>query len=183
MFISAELKTSNIAEYILYMWQIEDVVRACELDINLVEKHILAPQKLDKEKHAELTKWYTDICNKMKLQKIKLSGHLRTVNETLVEATLLSDTLITHYKDEEYAELFERAEFFIPDFRLVANNPNVSNLEIFFTGLYGKLILKLKGQKISEETEEAFEAFRKVLALLSVRFNQMKAGTLEEAVK
>ena len=42
MLIATKLKKENICEYLLYMWQIEDILRACKLDIELVDKHIIS---------------------------------------------------------------------------------------------------------------------------------------------
>ena len=36
MFIAKQLKEKNIAEYLLYMWQVEDLLRANELDLSLI---------------------------------------------------------------------------------------------------------------------------------------------------
>lgn len=36
MFVSKQLKEKNIAEYLIYMWQIEDLIRAngCDIEKN-----------------------------------------------------------------------------------------------------------------------------------------------------
>ncbi|MDE7144362.1 MAG: DUF4924 family protein, partial [Muribaculaceae bacterium] len=34
MIIASEKRKNNIAEYLLYMWQIEDIIRANNLDID-----------------------------------------------------------------------------------------------------------------------------------------------------
>ena len=36
MFIAQKLKQTNIAEYLIYMWQIEDIIRAAGCDIDLL---------------------------------------------------------------------------------------------------------------------------------------------------
>ena len=44
MYISQQLKKQNIAEYLLYMWQIEDLIRANRFDmesIRTLSMHIL----------------------------------------------------------------------------------------------------------------------------------------------
>ena len=41
MFIASQLRKQNIVEYLLYMWQIEDLIRAYGLDIDYVIKTIL----------------------------------------------------------------------------------------------------------------------------------------------
>ena len=37
MFIAKELKDKNICEYLLYMWQIEDTIRAYQLDLDRIK--------------------------------------------------------------------------------------------------------------------------------------------------
>ena len=39
MFVSKQLKEKNIAEYLIYMWQIEDLIRANGCDIGKDKKH------------------------------------------------------------------------------------------------------------------------------------------------
>ena len=41
MIIASQKKKENIAEYLLYMWQIEDIIRAYGLDIEQIQKHII----------------------------------------------------------------------------------------------------------------------------------------------
>ena len=46
--IIAQLKRKeNIAEYLLYMWQIEDIIRANKLDIDLIEKNLISQYNID----------------------------------------------------------------------------------------------------------------------------------------
>ena len=42
MLIAREKRKSNVAEYVLYMWQLEDMLRAMQMDIRLVEQNIVS---------------------------------------------------------------------------------------------------------------------------------------------
>lgn len=42
MYISQQLKQQNIAEYLLYMWQVEDLIRANGFDIERIKKYCRA---------------------------------------------------------------------------------------------------------------------------------------------
>lgn len=179
MYISRQKKEENIAEYVLYMWQIEDLIRACKLDLDKIEKTIIAQQNLSEDQRQELKGWYKDLCNKMKIQKIEQSGHLRDVDEVVDELSMLHNTLLTYYKDEKYIEVYSHSEQFIDEFKKVSNNPTASNIEVLFSAMYAKLILRLSGKDISSSTEEAFQAFRKVLAYLAAKYKQMKRGELQ----
>ena len=44
--------------------------------------------------------------------------------------------------------------------------------------MYMKLLLRLKKQEISAETEEAFDAMRVLLAYIARTYKQMKSGEL-----
>lgn len=178
MFISSQKKEENIAEFVLYMWQIEDVIRACNLDLEKIEKSIISQQDLTLEKKDLLRNWYKDLCNKMKLQNIVESGHLREINEVVDELSMLHNNLLTYYKDEKYIEQFSIAEPFVEEFKKLANQSTASTIEVMFTALYAKLMLRLKGMDISSSTEEAFQAFRNVLAYLAAKYKQMKNGEL-----
>ena len=46
MFISQQLKEKNIAEYLLYMWQVEDLIRANQYDIEEIKSRIIVPSQL-----------------------------------------------------------------------------------------------------------------------------------------
>ena len=41
MLIARQKKKENIAEYLLYMWQVEDIIRACGGDMNLIRQRII----------------------------------------------------------------------------------------------------------------------------------------------
>ena len=41
MITASQKKKENIAEYLLYMWHIEDLIRANSLDIDLIRKNII----------------------------------------------------------------------------------------------------------------------------------------------
>jgi hypothetical protein len=177
MYISQLKKEENIAEYVLYMWQIEDVIRACNFDVDKITQIVIA-KDLEESELLKFQDWYANLINHMKIQGIEKQGHLYDINEVLMELTYLHNSLLDHFNDEKYKQFYSFAEQFIDDFKKVSNNPNIGPVEVCFNALYGKLILKLQNKSISEETEQAFEAFRNVLAYLSVKYNLMKSGQL-----
>ena len=42
MFISQELRKTNIAEYLLYMWQAENIIRAFDCSLTRIRKEYIA---------------------------------------------------------------------------------------------------------------------------------------------
>ena len=53
MYISQQLKKKNIAEYLLYMWQVEDLIRANGCDMERIRKNIIEPYPATDEQKKE----------------------------------------------------------------------------------------------------------------------------------
>ena len=68
---NSALKESNIAEYLLYIYQIEAMVRNFNLDLELIKNQLLIPGSKSPE---DLAKEYEDFSNRLKkaLPKTKL---------------------------------------------------------------------------------------------------------------
>ena len=49
MIVSKKLKEQSISEYLLYMWQVEDLIRANNCDIDKLEQTVVAPYNLPDE--------------------------------------------------------------------------------------------------------------------------------------
>jgi hypothetical protein len=81
-------------------------------------------------------------------------------------------------KDEKYKVLFETATPYIDEFKEKSNLKDKNHIELLFHAMYMKLLLRLKKQEISAETEEAFDAMRVLLAYIARSYKQMKTGEL-----
>ena len=109
MLIAREKKYSNIAEYILYMYQLEDVMRACNLDEKLVDEHIVSKFNADIAVRAEISAWYRELIMAMKDQKIEKSGHLEYLRLQIAELSDFNYAILQENEDEEYADAFKSA--------------------------------------------------------------------------
>ena len=58
MLIAREKRKSNVAEYILYMWQVEDMLRAMQMDIELVNRNVVSQFGGDDATRKEISDWY-----------------------------------------------------------------------------------------------------------------------------
>ena len=43
MIIARQKRKENIAEYLLYMWQVEDLIRANKFDMDSINRTVIAP--------------------------------------------------------------------------------------------------------------------------------------------
>ena len=58
MLIAQQKRKENIAEYLLYLWQVEDLLRACHLDIDMVDKTVISRYEVDDATRHEIREWY-----------------------------------------------------------------------------------------------------------------------------
>lgn len=176
MFIAGKKKDENIAEYMLYMYQVEDVIRSYQLDLERIINEFVQPQLPDKAFLEQYREWYRGLILEMQSEKIVESGHLLQLREILVELSYLHNSLLNVVNDEKYRMLFDAAMEHIESFRERSNLKDRNHIEICFQALYMKLLLRLQKKEISQETEDSFDAMRVLLAYLSRAYHQMKTG-------
>lgn len=179
MFVSQKLKENNIAEYLLYMWQVEDMIRANGLDTERIKTTLVTPARLDAEREGQLMEWYENLVEMMRREGVAERGHLQ-INKNIV--TLLTDLhlqLLKSTKHPFYSAAYYKALPFIVELRTQGDNRNLPELENCFDLLYGVLLLKLQKRDISEGTQQAAAAVSRLLALLSDYYKKERAGELE----
>ncbi len=58
MIIASQKRKENIAEYLLYMWQIEDIIRANGLDLDKIKANVIGHFPADQETLDRMAEWY-----------------------------------------------------------------------------------------------------------------------------
>ena len=93
MYTSAKLKTENIVGYLLYMWQVEDIIRANSLDVDKIDETYISRFVLaDDQRHA-MRQWYSDLAEMMRSEDVVKSGHLQ-INKNIVKLSFIIHNLI-----------------------------------------------------------------------------------------
>lgn len=168
----------NVAEYILLMYQLEDVVRAYNLDIDRLSEAYILPQVENDIQAKAYQDWYGALIASMKRSGVQKSGHIVELNEIMVELSYLHNTMLNLTADSEYKQVVAKAIPFIEEFQEKSDLKNKNHIELAFHALYMKLLLKLQKKEITSESEEAFDAMRLLLAHLSKAYRKMKSGDL-----
>ena len=167
MFISKQLKENNIAEYLIYMWQVEDMIRANGCDIEKIKKNIVEAYPLTEEQKVELTQWYIDLIEMMRRENVMEKDHLQINKNIITWLTDLHLQLLRSSKFPYYSAAYYKALPYIVELRAKGANKEEPELETCFEALYGILLLKLQKKEISEETKKAQQAISGLLAMLS----------------
>lgn len=179
MYIAKILKEKNIAEYLLYMWQVEDIIRAYHLDIDELKANYLSKFKVTGEQEKELEEWYSNLIDMMRSENVQKSGHLQINKNIILILTDLHLQLLHSPKFPFYSAAYYKALPYIVELRNKGDKKDIPELENCFDALYGVMMLKLQKKEVSEETSRAVADITKLLGLLSDYYKQDKAGTLK----
>ncbi len=180
MITASAKKRENIAEYLLYMWQIEDLIRACGLDIEQIEKQLIDPHTdLSDEKKKEMREWYESLIDMMRREGVDKAGHLQLNKNVLIDLNNLHARLLKNSKFAQYAAEFYNTLPYIVEIRAKAGDNKKDELESCFDALYGILMLRLQGKEISKETLDATKQISRFLALLAKYYKQDYNNELE----
>ena len=145
------LKKNNIAEYILYLWQIEDYLRAF-------------PQQ------AEANQELHDISEMMHQENILEQGHLQLAQNALSELEDLHNDLL-----EQEATYRAAMIQLTPSLNLLkakTDRPTMSDIEACLTLLYQVMLLRLQQREISAETADTQKQATQVLQYLSKTYKE-----------
>ena len=179
MLIAKKLKEENIAEYLLYMWQIEDIIRANKLNIDIIDKQIISgfeqPQNVKNEKRE----WYENLIDMMRREDVMEKAHLIINKNVISELTELHNRLLKSPQETEYTEAYYKTLPFIVELRSKTQDKNTPELETCLAALYGFLLMRLQKKDISGETQSALSQISSFLRLLSLKYKEYKAGKLD----
>lgn len=66
MIVADKLKKTNRAEYLLYMWQVEDIIRAYHCDSDRIAQEYISQFNLPSETRKATEEWYANLCEMMR---------------------------------------------------------------------------------------------------------------------
>ena len=169
--IADRKKSQNIGEYLIYMYQIEDLIRSYQGNIDELRKYVVAHYPVSDEEKAEIIAWFESILEKMKSEVILEKGHLRELRDLVDNLATLHWTLLK--TDDTYFKTYSKAKPFILEAIVEANGENPGNeIQICLHGIYGLLLNRLLGGKVEDHRVTAAEAFGEVLGLLNFHYQQ-----------
>lgn len=170
----AKKKQENIAAYVISMWHLEDLLRAERFDLGTIEAHMVEPMDADDRTKASMLAWYSAMAKRMIDQGIQQHGHLSEVREVMHELEYLHRTLIDLLNDGTYDAMFAKAEPGITTIQEAAGEDATEPIATCLTAIYGVMLLRAKGERISEGTAEAEGHMRRLLEHLSQHYRQMR---------
>lgn len=178
MLISRKLRESNIAEYVLYMWQVEDLLRAYGCDPSRIEREYLPRFKADAATMQEMARWYADLCRMMRSEGAIQGGHLQINKNVVAELSELSQRLIESPRFQRYQAAYRRALPDIMELRRRGAGALLTDVEICFNALYGAMLLRMKKADITPATQAGLGEISTLMGLLAAYYKQNRERPL-----
>ncbi|WP_295730227.1 DUF4924 family protein [uncultured Muribaculum sp.] len=170
MYTASQKRKENIAEYLLYMWQIEDLIRANGFDIDKIRASIIDRYDLPPEKKKELEEWYESLIDMMRREGVEKNGHLQLNKNTIIQLDDLHRQLMADPKFVDYQAEFYKTLPYIVELRARQGDNKLGEIETCFAALYGTLLMRIQGKEISPETSAAISQITRFISLLARDF-------------
>ena len=162
----------------MYLYQIEDLLRAFQLDIDLVTKQLVANYQVDEKTSVEIVGWYTNLILMMEKEGIREKGHLQFLTNQIQEVNEFHLKLMETGKDKMYVKYFSAVKILISELN-TKNNSAANDIQTSLDAIYGYLLLKLQKKNISSETTDAVKRLSSWLSSLSKLYKDFEAGELD----
>ena len=180
MYIAEQLKKKSMAEYLLYMWQVEDMLRAYGLNVEKMAAEYIPQFGLDAAKSEELKGWYENLVEMMREEGVTQKGHLQVNKNILILLGDLHAQLLKSSKHPFYSAAYYKALPFIVELRSKSQeSQEKGEIENCFDALYGMMLLRAQKKDISAETATAIDNIAKFIGMLSDYYQKDKAGEVE----
>lgn len=113
--IARQLKEKNIAEYLIYMWQEEDLIRANHGELEEIEANVIA--RYPEDQRPALREWYGNLITMMNEEGVREKGHLQINKNIIINLTELHNALTSSPKFPFYSAAYFKALPFIVELR------------------------------------------------------------------
>ena len=180
MDIAQAKRKENIAEYILYLWQIEDLLRALQFSPEAIYSQLVAPRQIEEEQKHVYLLWYMDIVNLLKKENKEESGHLEHTLHLIGDMHNLHLQLMQNPVGEHYRTTFARLAPQLPMLRTLVKKEDVCDTEICFRALYAAMLYRIKGdKKRAEAINDTIELVSPVVAELAAMYGKVERGEID----
>lgn len=178
MFIAKSIREKSVVEYLLYMWQLEDLIRAYGCSLTRIRREYIDRFEYTDQQKDEEEDWFGDLIRMMNQEGKREKGHL-AINEVLLQdlgdlhVRLLQSTRFPYYSAEYY-----RVLPFIVELRQKGDK-EIGEVETCLNALYGVMLLRMRQKPISPETAHAIKAITTFLGMLSDYYIKDRTEGLE----
>ncbi|MFI3321197.1 MAG: DUF4924 family protein [Rikenellaceae bacterium] len=177
MLTAKEKRGENIAEYILYLWQLEDLIRALKFDEEAIFLHLVAEREVEPSLKQTIFYWYIDISDILKREDKLEHGHMEHTLHLIDELNDLHLMLLSSDAGKEYTSRFLDLAPHLEELKKRQKEESENDIELCFKALYGVMLQRIKSPEKFDK--DVIELISPVIALLSHIFLQVENGELD----
>lgn len=179
MIVARQKRKENIAEYLLYMWQVEDLIRANQFDMASIKRTVVDHYDQPEEVKEEIYRWYEELIEMMRSEGVMEKGHIQLNKNVIITLSDLHLRLLKSPKEMIYGAAYYKTLPYIVQLRAKSGGEELPELETCFSAVYGYLIMRMQGKQVSAETLEGIKQISSFLALLAGKYREDMDGGLK----
>ena len=179
MDIAKTKRRENIAEYILYLWQLEDLLRALQFSPEAVHSQLIAPRNLSQPEQRLYLEWYMDIADLLRQEGKERQGHLDHTLHLIADLHNLHLQLMKLPAGARYRELYARLEPELPRLRAVLGRNETSDTELCFRALYVAMLYRIRGEGGQQAVADTVEYISPAIAELASMYGKVERGEID----
>jgi len=169
--VAEKKKQNNINEYILYMYQMEDLLRSYEFNLNDIKQYVISHYPISEDEKENTLVWFNELASEMQFEKITQKGHLESIQNIVNQLAELHWSLLK--TDNDYFIIYQKAKPYVIELVLEAGSTNPGHeIQICINAVYGLLLTRLRGREVPENILKATDAFGDVLSYLNWAYFQ-----------
>lgn len=155
MLVALQKRRENIAEYILYLWQVEDLLRALQFSPEAIYATLVAKTEgTDEQQKENIFNWYMQIVELLRQEGKAEKGHIDHTLHLIADLHNLHLQLMKLPIGEHYRCTYAPLAAELPRLRTLMDNDDISDTELCFRALYAAMLYRIKGggERVIEDT-------------------------------
>ena len=182
MLIALQKRKENIAEYILYLWQVEDILRAMQFSPEAIYTTLVDKvEGADEQQTENIFNWYMQIVELLRKEGKESKGHLEHTLHLIADLHNLHLQLMKLPVGEHYRTTYQPLAVALPRLRQIVDDSSIgeiSDTEICFRALYATLLYKIKGGADSV-VRDTLDVISPVIGELAAIYGKVERGELD----
>jgi hypothetical protein len=178
MLVALQKRRENIAEYILYLWQIEDLLRALQFSPEAIYTTLVARiDGADEQQKENIFNWYMQIVELLRKEGKESKGHIDHTLHLIGDLHNLHLQLMKLPVGEHYRMTYARLAAELPRLRTILDNDDISDTELCFRALYAAMLYRIKGSG-ERAIEDTLAVISPAIAELSAIHGKVERGEI-----
>lgn len=176
-------RKENIAEYILYLWQLEDLLRALKFSPKAIFSTLIEPiEGLDEIGQQDILIWYMDLVNLLREEGKDQVGHLDHTMHLIDDMNNLHLQLLKFPVGANYRSIYAGVEAELPAMKERLGRKDMSDVELFMKALYAVVLMRLKNRDSEDGNayiDDVMAYISPVVAELATMYRKVETGEVD----